>query len=232
LAVKDTPEQTKAILHALARGNETEAAVQFGRWQAFQKSLEAGEHRVVVPFSNRLADLVPPVAVRLRRDFRLLLTLIEAHALLNRERRDRDAQRRIVATLDDYATVRELVADVFAEGVEAMVKPETRELVAIVKTLGKDEVSMTEIAKVLRLDKGAVSRRVSDAIVRGYLVNAETRKGRPARINLGDPLPAEIEILPTPDRLAHCCTVAALQEGIDAPSPPADCDAELAEIEI
>jgi hypothetical protein len=57
---------------------------------------------------------VPPVAVRLRRDFRLLLSLIEAHALLHRERRDRDEQGRIVATRDDYATVRELVADLFA----------------------------------------------------------------------------------------------------------------------
>jgi len=45
-------------------------------------------------------------------------------------------------------------------------------------------------------------------------------------------MPAEIEILPSPDRLSDCCTVAALQEGIDTPSPPADCGAELAEIEI
>ena len=63
-------------------------------------------------------------------------------------------------------------------------------------------------------------------------LDAETRKGRPAQIGLGDPLPSEIEILPHPDRLADCCTVAALQEGIDTPSPPAECDDELAEIEI
>ena len=165
---------------------------------------------------------MPPVAVRLRRDFRLLLTLIQALALLHRERRDRDDQGRIVATLGDYATVRELVADLFAEGVDATVKPETKEVVAIVKALGKDEVSVTEIAKALKLDKGAVSRRVSEAIVRGYLVNAETRKGRPARISLGDPLPAEIEILPHPDRLAECCSVAALGEGFTIPSPSRD----------
>jgi hypothetical protein len=222
LAVKDTPEQTNAILHALARGNEIEASVQFGRWQAFQKSLEVGERRVVVPFADRLADLVPPVAVRLRRDFRLLLTLVEARALLHRDRRDTDEQGRIVATLDDYATVRKLVADLFAEGVDATVKTETKEVVATVKALGKEEVSITEVAKALRLDKGAVSRRVSEAIVRGYLVNAETRKGRPARISLGDPLPADIEILPHPDRLAECCSVAALGEGFTIPSPSRD----------
>jgi hypothetical protein len=232
LSVKDTPTQTKAILQALARDNDLTPAVEFARWHAFQRWLEAGERQVVVRFAERLADLVPPVAVRLRRDFRLLLTLIAAHALLHRERRGRDEQGRVIATLRDYVALRELVADLFAEGVDATVKPETREIVAIIKALGKDEVSVTEIAKALKLDKGAASRRVSDATAHGYLVNAETRRGRPARICLGDPLPSEIEILPHPDRLADCCTVAALQEGMDTPLPPADCDAELAEIEI
>ena len=173
-------------------------------------------------------DLIRQRRVKKRKgeagEIPLLLTLIEAHALLNRERRDRDEQGRIVATLVDYAIVRELVADVFAEGVEGTVKPETRETVAAVKTLlkapDKEDASLAEI------------KRVADARLSGYLIDHETRKGRPARIALGDPMPTEIEILPSPDRLADCCTVAALREGIEAPSPPADCDAELAEIEI
>lgn len=53
--------------------------------------------------------------------------------------------------------MRELVADLFAEGVDATMKPETREAVAAVKALDKDEVSVTEVAKKLRLDKGAAS---------------------------------------------------------------------------
>jgi hypothetical protein len=126
LNVRDTSEQTAAVMHGLARGQDIGTAVNYARWQALQKSLEAGERRVAVPFATRLADLIPPVAVRLWRDFRLLLTLIHAHALLHRERRARDDQGRILATLDDYAAVRELVADLFAEGVDATVKPETR----------------------------------------------------------------------------------------------------------
>ena len=220
LTVKDTAEQTKIILHALARGPETAGAVDYTRWQAFQKLLETGERRVKVPFAERLAQLVPPVAVRLRRDFGLLLALIRAHALLHREGRGRDDQGRILATLGDYAAVRELIADLFAEGVDATVKPETRETVAAAKRLGKDEVSVTEIARALKLDKGAASRRVADAVSRGYLANNETRKGRPARIALGDPLPGDAEILPHPDRLARCCGVAALREGINTPTPP------------
>ena len=128
--------------------------------------------------------------------------------------------------------MRELVVDLFAEGLEATVKSETREVVAVVEALGKEEVSVTEIAKALRLDKGAASRRIADATSRGYLANNETRRGRPGRIALSEPMPAEIQILPTSDRLAECCAVALLQEGMDTPSPRSECDAELAEIEI
>jgi hypothetical protein len=224
LTVKDTPEQTKIILRALARGPETTDTVDYARWHAFQTLLETGQRCAVVPFARMLADMIPPVAVRLRRDFRMLLALIEAHASLHRERRESDEQGRILATLDDYAAVRELVADLFAEGVDATVKPETRETVAAVKTLAKNEISVTEIANALRLDKGAASRRVADALSRGYLANNENRKGRPARITLGDAMPGEIEVLPQPDWLAECCTVAVLREGIDTPSPPFDED--------
>jgi hypothetical protein len=236
LGVKDTPEQTKAILSALARGNDVIPTVEFARWQAFQKCLEAGEHRVVVPFAEQLANLVSPVAVRLRRDFRLLLTLIMAHALLHREQRDRDIKGRIVATIRDYAAVWQLIADLFAEGVEATVKPETREtvtaVVALKQTFRKEEVSLAEIAKALKLDRGTASRRVAVARARGYLVNTETGKGRPARISLGDPMPAAADILPHPDKVADPCSVALLQEGIDTPSPHTHCDDELAEMEI
>jgi hypothetical protein len=43
----------------------------------------------------------------------------------------------------------------------AVVKAETREAVAAVKALSRQEVSVTDIAKALKLDKGAASRRVA-----------------------------------------------------------------------
>jgi hypothetical protein len=235
LAIKDTQQQTAAIMRALARDGEIGTAVDYTKWQAYQKWVAAGERSVTVPFASQLADLIPPIAVRLRRDFNLLLLLIRAHALLHRERRGRDDRDRIVATFGDYAAVRELVSDLFAEGIEATVKLETQETVAVVKTLGKDEVSISEIAKALKLDKGTASRRVADAISHSYLVNNEIRKGRPARISTGDAMPDEIEILPHHDKLADCCSVELLNEEICAPpSLPGNSEtaAELAEIEI
>lgn len=148
LTVADTPAQTAAVLLALAQPGRG-GTPDYTPWLALQKWLEGGERRVDVPFAARLAEKIPPLAVRLRRDFVQLLALIRAHALLHRERRARDERGRIVATLADYAAVRELVADAFAEGLEATVKPATRETVAAVKdllkALDKDEVMVAEI---------------------------------------------------------------------------------------
>jgi hypothetical protein len=93
------------------------------------------------------------------------------------------------------------VADVFAEGIEAMVPATVRETVDAVAALKKDDISLGELAAKLRLDKSVTSRRLREAIDRGYLVNLETRRGRPARIVLGDPMPEMVKLLPEPGEL-------------------------------
>ena len=96
-------------------------------WRDLQRWLADAEHRVTIPYAHRLAELVPPVAVRLRRDFGSVLALIRAHAVLHQASRDRDDAGRIIATLDDYAVVRDLVADTIAEGVGSTVISGTAE---------------------------------------------------------------------------------------------------------
>ncbi len=66
-----------------------------------------------------------------------------------------------------------------------------------------DDVSakLIEVAQHLNLDKSTASRRVREAIEKGFLENRETRSGRPMRLVLGDPLPEAVEVLPHPDRL-------------------------------
>ena len=65
-------------------------------------------------------------------------------------------------------------------------------------------IHITAVAKALGIDRSAASRRVRVAIEDGYLANLDgsRRKGRPARITLGDPLPEERAVLPRPDALA------------------------------
>ena len=59
-------------------------------WRALQVWLEGAERRVTVSYAADLAALIPPIAVRLRRDFGAILNLIRAHAVLHQAGRDRD----------------------------------------------------------------------------------------------------------------------------------------------
>jgi hypothetical protein len=198
LTITDSHVQTAAIFRALAQEN-IYADADLTQWHALQTWLSKGPTRVVIPFADELAQLVPPVAVRLRRDFKTVLMLIRGHALLHQASRLKDEQDRVVAALEDYAAVRELVADLVAEGVEATVKPEIREVVDTTARLiaeGYDEVRQANLKAVLDLDKSAISRRVAGALDGGFLKNLEDRKGRPARLVLGDPLPANRDVLP------------------------------------
>lgn len=188
-----------------------------GEWQALQGWLEAGDRCVTIPYAATLASLVPPIAVRLRRDFGALLNLIRAHALLHRASRERDREGQVIASIEDYARVRELVADLVSEGVEAAVPPTVRETVeALIKlhAAKSEPVTVSALAEELELDKSAAWRRARTATDRGYLKNLEDRKGRPAQLVPGDPLPADIEVLPMPEKL-HGCTVAGVPEGVE-----------------
>jgi len=82
---------------------------------------------------------MPPLDVRLRRDFKALLNLITAHALLHQATRQRDTEGCIIATLEDYAVVRELVADLISEGVEATVPATVRDTVEKLVLLYSDK---------------------------------------------------------------------------------------------
>lgn len=203
LTITDTPEQTKAVFHALARAHSAPigAQIDYDPWHRLQRWLALGPCDVVIPYAEQLADRVPPVAIRLRRDFGALLTLIRAHTLLHRASRTCNEAGAIIASVDDYAAVRALVADLFAEGVGATVPVIVRETVNAAAATRKGEVSLTQLAARLGLDKSVASRRLRQATDLGYLVNRETRSGQPARIALGEPMPEEVQVLPEPHQL-------------------------------
>jgi DNA-binding transcriptional ArsR family regulator len=201
LTVTDTQDQTRAVMAALAE-EAGEAVPDLATWHALQVWLETAERRVLIPYAKKLADLIPPVAVRLRRDFGAILNLIRAHALLHQATRERDTEGRIVATIEDYAAVRELVADLVSEGIEATVPATVRETVEAVKRLRQDSdgepVTVTDLARELKLDRSAVSRRIRNAKDRGYLRDLEESRHKPSRLVLGDELPDDLQILPKP----------------------------------
>lgn len=214
LTVTDTREHTAKILKRegqAAEGHEhvdvdVDDFVALGEW------LEHPPHDVIVPFASALAEKIPAVAVRQRRDFNTLISLIKAHALLHRATRDRDDHGRIVATIEDYAIVRELVKDVMGETISATVSDNVTETVRAVETLenGPDKcfsISVQAVAGVLDLDRSAASRRVQDAVDLGYLRDLRERESQPARLTTigAEPLPEAVEVLPDPQTV-HACT--------------------------
>ncbi len=204
ITVKDDPAQTSAVLGMLAnRANgQGPATVDLTPWHALQTWLElAGCRSVNIPYAHELAELADNRAVRLRRDFGAILNLIATHTILHQTQRQRSADGRIEATIEDYEAVYDLVIDIVSEGVQATVKKEIRETVEAVSKAQVKPVSITELAQVLNLDKSAVSRRVKVAISLGYLKNLETREKQPAKLEVGDPLPEDTKILPSPDKL-------------------------------
>jgi hypothetical protein len=216
LGIIDSPAQTAAVLRALGRraASGDSPGGDLAEWEAFQRWLALGERRVVIPFAERLGEAIPPIAVRLRRDFSTVLALIAAHALLHRSTRAADQQGRIIATPADYSAVCDLTAELFAQGVEATVPLKIRETVEAVKAMGLPEVSLTGLAKKLDLGKSTAHDRVQRALARGFLINNETKKGLPARIAIGDPLPEERQILPDPKVFEDCSGVRTVLGGL------------------
>lgn len=211
ISANDTREQTRAVLDAVA-AREDAGAVE-AAWPALQTWLSFGPRRVAVPYARVLARLVSDRAVRMRRDFGQLLSLIETYALLHRASRARDAAGRIVATLDDYAAVRALVFDVISEGIAATVPLAVREAVEAVRALGGDgakTVTVNAVAVRLGVDKSTALRRCLAAKVAGYLVNEQTMRGREALYRVGEALPTDAPALPTIETLRHAVHDASL----------------------
>ncbi len=231
ITLADSPEQTRAIMRAIADEDRRDG-VDRQPWLALQEYLAASDVQVSIPFAGALVELIPPLAVRLRRDTSLLLNLIRAHTILHQATRKRDERGRLIATLDDYSVVYDLVADLIGEGVQASVRTTIRETVAAVALIAEADGSATvsQVARYLNIHPSAASRRCTSAATYGYVRNEESRKRQTARYVLGDPLPDEQSVLPKPEVLATrlaseaccdetVCTFAGETEGIVPPPP-------------
>jgi hypothetical protein len=205
--VDDTEEQTRLVLTAHAASvngarpkADTSALLALQTWLAL-----AGDHGVTVPFGAALAELVPANQIRMRRDFRQMLTAVQAVALLHQCQRERDKHGRIVATLDDYRLARELLLDAFTQAAAGGVSPAVREVVAAVIEVGREQsapATKKQVADKIRLSSAGAWYRLVKALYLGYVVNQETRARQPARLVVGEPLPEEKPALPTPEEVA------------------------------
>jgi hypothetical protein len=205
LEADDSSRQTALVLCRQAQ----EAACQTGNTEtdvapllALQSLLDHEKPKVVVPFAIALANGCDAKALRLRRDFPHLLNLIRAHAALHAHRRPRDEHGRVVAAPEDYEAVYPLVADVIAYGAGRKVDPRLREVVQAVGNQAEaDGVTVRQISQKTGFAEATAWRLVRKAIRAGYLINQETRRGAPARLAKGDPIPPDGVVIPPPEEV-------------------------------
>ncbi len=196
LAADDSRTQTTAVLKAIASGKKR-SGTDFSDWHALDHWIRHANHDVAVPYAGWLAANIPPVAVRLRRDFATLLALVETHAIIHQLDREIDEHGRIVATPDDYLAVRELVANLMSDAVGTTVKATVRQTVEAIRQLATPGgVTVKQLVDRLQLERSAAQYRVQAARDGGFIVNIEDRRGMPARYALDNPLPAEVALLP------------------------------------
>lgn len=227
LPSNDSQAQTRAVMMTASADDEPARELDLSEWHAYQRWLVTANHRVTVPYATCIAAQIPPVAVRLRRDWNAVRALIRTHAMMHQLNRATDAQGRIVATLDDYKAVRSLVCDLVAEGIGATVPESVRqtvETVAALLDLPKDEavsgVTVAAVAGALSLERSAATRRLHTARDRGFLVNVEEKRGKAARYRLGEPMPGDVLVLPpAEDVCTGSCTHVEHDE-----SAGQDCD--------
>ncbi len=210
LDIDDSEEQTRAVLSkvsAIEGMNDVGARVDFGPWQDFQRWLEGGEHKVIVPYAKSLAAAVPPRSVRLRRDLGQVLRAIKAHALLHRNHRERGDHGVIVADIDrDYAAIRDLMHGLLQETAEVAIKKTVVQTIEAVNKLTEDMpkeqgTTAKAVGKELKLDRSAARRRLLAGQDEGFIINLEEKRGRPGRYRTTDETREEEVMLPTVEGL-------------------------------
>lgn len=226
LDIPDDVTQVRAALAAQGAREEDGVADVDAALVAFQAYLQAGAPwEVTVPYARSLGTLIGEthLAPRVLRDFQRLLALIKAAAILRHGQRERDTTGRLVATVDDYATVRDLVNHLYmatvAGGSQAV-----RETVDAVATLSAtdSQPSALDVAHHLTIHKSTATRRINKAVALGWLVNEEEKRGKPYRLSIGDPMPDDVG-LPPPEALqSGGCTVAPNTGVMRTPPPPTE----------
>jgi hypothetical protein len=197
-----TQNVVAALLNAAA---DSRPEPDFGEWHALDRWLRSGATEVVVPWGPTLAGFRISGPPRLRRDITNLLSLVKSHALLHRATREVDTRGRVIATLDDYEVVRELLADALAVATDKAVRSGTREIVeavAALKSEGVQPISLRAASRKAKRSPSTTHTDAMDALEKGYLVN-RSQKDRSYDLDVGEPLPTKEELLPSRDEIAE-----------------------------
>ena len=167
--------QAKLEIHGVPEPNESLVA-----FQGYLQTLAPWD--VVVPFADLLSEAIGRsiAAPRILRDYQRLLSMVKAVTVIRHAHRKRDDRGRLIATVDDYGAVYDLVGEMY-EGTATGASSKVRKVVEAVAKLheeGKGPVSVTDVADRVGLPKASAARLVGVALRNGWLSNSQKEKGR------------------------------------------------------
>ena len=110
LSTDEGDGQTRLVLEAtaLAAAGRSSPDAERVRQRHYAVQRMIPQVDVVIPFAGAVAEHYPRGRVECRREFRHLLQLVKASALLHHLQRERDAAGSVVANLDDYKVAERL----------------------------------------------------------------------------------------------------------------------------
>jgi hypothetical protein len=195
----ESEEQTRAVMGMIAKQygspREHEAIEdELEQWHHFHMWIATGEHRVVIPYMRQVVEAVSHAPVRFRRDVTQLGSLIQTSAILHQASRERDEGGRIIATLADYGTAREVILQSLSISANEAVEPREvsilkhvyGELVAIdPEATTPIRISSGSIAKALGIAPRTIRYQINKMVESGYLLNVEQFPKRPMRLKVG-----------------------------------------------
>lgn len=205
LEVVSDAQQIRAALKAQARAERHGLPSPPAELIAFQELLGLlGPWDVTLPFAGQLAEALGRALPdpRVLRDYLKIISLVKAVAVVRHAHRQRDEQGRLVATLSDYRTIFDLVASMYEDtttGATDLIRRAV-EVVRAVANARSGGATIREVGRALGLSGTSAWRCIRAALRNQWLVNLEERKYRPARLDVGDPMPEQVG-LPRPEQL-------------------------------
>jgi hypothetical protein len=225
--ISESQEQTRGVIDSLAAqaAGIAGAPANLAVWHDLQRWIALGPNDVVIPFALQIAAKIPPRMVRFRRDVGALFSFIKASAILHQAQRRIEDRGRVIATLADYAAAYLIFSKVLAQTSGQGVPDNVRTVVDLMAarttpiakkaaggkfsrtgatgTSAEVELSSEQIGTITGIGKSAAHRAVRAAIDLGFLVNNETRRGKPYRLVVRQRIDeADAALLPHPDTLA------------------------------
>lgn len=214
VAMDESREQTRRITQAPKLHGRVSISSEWVFLQDWLDTLRTfnGPFKVDVPYRIALANSLPDAAfdaVRMRRDFDHLITMIEAHAVLHQATRSKSVDGIIEANFDDYTVARELMDGILGETLGLVVPDGVKQVVDAVQKLAANSTMQTNILKIANFTSHSdktVRRAVSLAVKHGYLRGETDYRTKKLLLSIDDscvPLPRYLSILPTVDTLRN-----------------------------